>query len=1141
MKKKLLTLFAFLLCTCLAFFATSCQKVTIMHSVTFMADGVQIEEVTYLEGDTTVTEPAIPAKEGYSAKWEEYELNGDIVVNAVYTMDVYTVSFDVEGVEPITFTVNTIDNVKFPDVPAKEGYTASWSISEEDLTLADVTVNAVYTAIPYTVTFDVEGVEPITFTAETIQDVVFPAAPAKDGYTASWSISEEDLTLADVTVSVVYTALPYTVTFDVEGVEPITFTAETIQDVVFPTVPAKDGYTASWSISEEDLSLADVTVNAVYTAIVYTVTFDVEGVAPITFTVETIQGVVFPTAPAKDGYRVSWNISEEDLTLADVTVTVVEERLYTISFVGIDGYPDVVLTEAELAYAVIPGAPAKDGYVTGWENPVIDVENATVTITYWEIAETTYYTSDIAGEKMLSAFQPVDTTTDYVEWVEEENAYHFVNADGNTGDDRRALTFNPEYFAKAIEHGMRNIAFDIKLDAAIAGESVFRGFWPDWFNQINVVDTYIISGAQDWVRLYFNVDTIPTTADGALKTIFLLADQGSGMWIRNIDVWAPDMTTIKAEDLIGSFSAHPLSHNSVSYDATEGALLFTNSVTDQDDKRAFLMDAQYTEALKSVASAVSFQVKLLDGNASFYAIAGTRNPDHKWLNWGDFTSSGYKEGWFGMRLPLSEATEVIALLSTSGSFYAKNFAIIPHEVIPEVDANLTLADIARMFNGLAPASIATYDETEGAIRFTMDPSAIDDQRPFTLNPKFMAKLRAVASGVTFKVKFLSNTNPYGDDQSLYVSYGNASSAAGWWGNHQQVIWQEGWFDVTTNFNANEDLTLLLLNCTRDFLIKDFNIIAKEIIPDIDENLTYADVAKMFVGLAPNSTVTYDETEGALRFTMDQNAYNNCDDSRAFVVKPEFMAKLRAVTDTLKFQVKFLGTQNSQGNDRTFYVSYGTETAQGWYGKHQGVGWAEGWVDVTTIFNSDPNTTLLFVNSTGSFLLRNIAIPGGSALTTVHEYAIQQGTAVLAGLGIGNSDVVNNAPAGVNGTAIKLHYCALYAGFAIQFPAYTGTILPEYSVSFRIYAESSAAMMDLWFYKADYTDHAGNGWNYRAPSVATNRWVDVTLSLNDLAGLVDSQGEFKGFQFGIFSDSVTNFYIDSLSIVTVVNLPDTPLA
>ena len=1082
MKKKLLTLFAFLLCTCLAFFATSCQKVTIMHSVTFIADGVQVEEVTYLEGDTTVTEPAIPAKEGYSAKWEEYELNGDIVVNAVYTMDVYTVSFDVEGVEPITFTINTIDNVKFPDVPARDGYTASWSISEEDLTLADVTVNAVYTTIGYTVSFDVEGVEPITFTAETLEDVVFP------------------------------------------------------------TVPAKDGYTASWSISKEDLTLADVTVNAVYTAIVYTVTFDVEGVEPITFTVETIEDVVFPTAPAKDGYRVSWNISEEDLTLADVTVTVIEERLYTISFVGVDGYPDVVLTEAELAHAVIPDAPAKDGYVTGWENPVIDVENATVTLTYWEIAETTYYTSDIAGERMLSAFQPVDTTTDYVEWVEEENAYHFVNADGNTGDDRRALTFNPEYLAKAIEHGMRNIAFDIKLDAAIAGESVFRGFWPDWFNpnQINVVDTYIISGAQDWVRLYFNVDTIPTTADGALKTIFLLADQGSGMWIRNIDVWAPDMTTIKAEDVIGAFSAHPFTHNSVSYDATEGALLFTNSVTDEDNKRAFLMDAQYTEALKSVASAVSFQVKLLDGNAAFYAITGTRALEDKWLNWGDFTSSGYKDGWFGMRLPLTDATEVIALLSTSGSFYVKNFAIIPHEVIPEVDANLTLADIARMFNGLAPASIATYDETEGAIRFTMDPSAIDDQRPFTLNPKFMAKLRAVASGVTFKVKLLSNTNPYGDDKTLYVSYGNASSAAGWWGNHQAITWREGWFDVTTNFNANEDLTLLLLNCTRDFLIKDFNIIAKEIIPDIDENLTYADVAKMFVGLAPNSTVTYDETEGALRFTMDQNAYNYCDDSRAFVVKPEFMAKLRAVTDTIKFQVKFLNDVSPSG-DRTCYVSYGSETADGWWGKHQGVGWAEGWVDVTTIFNSDPSTSLLFVNSTGSFLLRNIAIPGGSALTTVHEYAIQQGTAVLDGLGVGNSDVVNNAPAGVNGTAIKLHYCALYAGFAIQFPAYTGTILPEYSVSFRIYAESSEATLDLWFYKADYTDHAGNGWNYRAPSVATNRWVDVTLSLNDLAGLVDSQGEFKGFQFGIFSNGVTNFYIDSLSIVTVVNHPDIPLA
>ena len=931
----------------------------------------------------------------------------------------------------------------------------------------------------------------------------------------------------------------YSVTFMADDAQvAVEYYYEGATSVIEPVIPAKEGYSAEW---EEYALTGDVVVNAVYTAIVYTVTFDVEGVDPITFTVETIEDVEFPVAPSKDGYQVSWSISEEDLTLADVTVTVVEERLYTVKFVGAEGFVDIVVPQSQLDVKNLPDAPTKDGYVTGWADPVIDEENAIVTVTYWEMAEREYYTRDIVGAEMVGAFQPIDAENDHVEWVEEENAYHFVNAMGEIQDDSRALTFNPEYFAKMIEHGMRNIAFDIKLDAEVDGESLYRGFWPDWydFDQINIVDTYTIKGAQDWVRLYFNVDTIPTTADGALKTIFLLADQGSGMWIRNIDVWAPDMTTIKAEDLIGSFSAHPLSHNSVSYDATEGALLFTNSVTDQDDKRAFLMDAQYTEALKSVASAVSFQVKLLDGNAAFYAIAGTRNPDHKWLNWGDFTSSSYKEGWFGMRLPLSEATEVIALLSTSGSFYAKNFALIPHEVIPEVDANLTLADIARMFNGLAPASIATYDETEGAIRFTMDPSAVDNQRPFVLNPKFMAKLRAVADGVTFKVKFLSDTNPHGDDKSLYVSY-SAVNADGWWDNRQQITWREGWFDVTTHFNSNEDLTLLLLNCTRDFLIKDFNIIAKEIIPDIDENLTYADVAKMFVGLAANSTATYDETEGALRFTMDETAYNNCDDSRAFIVNPKFMAKLRAVTDTIKFQVKFLGTQNSQGDDRRFYLGYGSETAQGWYDNHQGIDWAEGWVDVTTIFNSDPNTNLIFVNSTGSFLLRNIAIPGSAELTTVHEFEMVQGTAVIDGLGIVGTDVVDNAPAGVNGTAIKMHETNLYRGTAIEFPAYTGDILPEYSVNLRIYVESTDAMVELRFYDADHTAPAGDAWDYKT-SVATNRWVDVILSLNDLAGLADSEGEFKGFQFGIFSETVTNFYIDSLSIVTVVSDPDIPLA
>ncbi|MBO5736943.1 MAG: InlB B-repeat-containing protein [Clostridia bacterium] len=56
------------------------------YTVTFMADGEIVGTATYTDGQTSVEEPAVPVKDGYTGAWESYTLSsGDIVVNAVYT------------------------------------------------------------------------------------------------------------------------------------------------------------------------------------------------------------------------------------------------------------------------------------------------------------------------------------------------------------------------------------------------------------------------------------------------------------------------------------------------------------------------------------------------------------------------------------------------------------------------------------------------------------------------------------------------------------------------------------------------------------------------------------------------------------------------------------------------------------------------------------------------------------------------------------------------------------------------------------------------------------------------------------------------------------------------------------------------
>ncbi|MBQ8725947.1 MAG: hypothetical protein IJY84_02460 [Clostridia bacterium] len=625
----------------------------------------------------------------------------------------------------------------------------------------------------------------------------------------------------------------YCITFMADGAEvEKVYYLETDTEIDEPDVPAKDGYVAAW---EEYTLGGDDTVNAVYTAIVYTIHFDVEGVEDITFTIETIDQVEFPAAPEKDGYQVTWSISEEDLGLEDVTVTVVEERLYTVKFVGIDGIEDIVVPESQLDVNNLPAAPVKDGYVTGWEEPVLDADNATVTVTYWEMTEREYYTRDIVGAEMVSVFAPTSDANS-IAWDETEKAYHFVNND--QVDDNRALTFERNYIIKLAELGVKSISFEVKLDDYVEGETLYRGFYPDWWTANWGVDIWQISDAQDWIQIIVNMSDLPMASDGALKTIFMLGDKGSGLWIRNVEICDPDFDNLTDRDFVNAFSIHHLaSTNKVSWDETENAVLFTNNVTDEDDKRGFWMGKDFTDAIKARAASITFKVKFVGERAvtgkdnSLYVINGVVRPDNGWFNWGSAQQVGYAEsGWVDVLVPITEDIHRIALLCTSGSFYVKDITLIAPEFIPELD-ELTHENFAKMFNPLAAGSSVVWDETEGAFRFIVDDTAAfngDNSRAFILNPEFMAKLREAGVGLSFKVKFLNSVNPSlnqdgtnNDDKSLYVSY-SETNANKWWGNHTGVGWEEdSWVDVSTTFNSDESLTLMLLNCTDDFLLKDF--------------------------------------------------------------------------------------------------------------------------------------------------------------------------------------------------------------------------------------------------------------------------------------------------------------------------------
>ena len=265
----------------------------IVYNVVFKADGAVVDTKTYTVDNAIVEAPAVPEKAHYTGAWESYTLTtGDVEVNAIYTAVEYTVTFKAEDtvVDTKTYTVDTA-TVEAPAVPAKDHYTGAWASYE--LKGGNVEVNAVYTPVEYTVTFKAEGavVGTKTYTVENTT-VEAPTVPEKAYYTGAWE--SYTLTAGNVEVNAVYTAIVYNVVFKADGatVATLTYTVENAA-VEAPVVPAKEGYTGAWASYE--LKGGNVEVNAIYTIKTYTVTYTVNGNIVDTKTVN--HGTVL-TAPA---------------------------------------------------------------------------------------------------------------------------------------------------------------------------------------------------------------------------------------------------------------------------------------------------------------------------------------------------------------------------------------------------------------------------------------------------------------------------------------------------------------------------------------------------------------------------------------------------------------------------------------------------------------------------------------------------------------------------------------------------------------------------------------------------------------------------------------------------------------------------
>ena len=83
------------------------------YTATFVADGRTVATVDFQKGTTSIEEPAVPARDRYTGRWEDYTLaDADITVHAVYNL---ITSGDVSGIEAESSVTHYVekDNVLF--------------------------------------------------------------------------------------------------------------------------------------------------------------------------------------------------------------------------------------------------------------------------------------------------------------------------------------------------------------------------------------------------------------------------------------------------------------------------------------------------------------------------------------------------------------------------------------------------------------------------------------------------------------------------------------------------------------------------------------------------------------------------------------------------------------------------------------------------------------------------------------------------------------------------------------------------------------------------------------------------------------------------------------------------------------------
>ena len=305
------------------------------------------------------------------------------------------------------------------------------------------TVNIRRRAI-YTVTYDFAG------GGESVSEQVEEdgLAPAKEGTRTGYTFSgwtagetawdfEASVVTGDITLTAVWTANSYSVTFDAAGGEETEGVEVTFGSAAQLPVPERSGYTFTGWQKEDGTAVSDaagavgewniaedVSLTASWSVVTYDVTYNnIEGAThsnPATYTVE--DAAVALQDAAKTGYTfLGWysdaefaqEVSEIDTSACeDVELWARWEVItYTATFVNSDGTVGTVDFDIEDTVLSEPAVPQRTGYTGAWEDYEIKAEDLTINAVYTPITYNITYENTKGAANNNPATYNIETAT----------------------------------------------------------------------------------------------------------------------------------------------------------------------------------------------------------------------------------------------------------------------------------------------------------------------------------------------------------------------------------------------------------------------------------------------------------------------------------------------------------------------------------------------------------------------------------------------------------------------------------------------------------------------------------------------------------------------------------------------------------